>query len=61
MRVRGYVGDAVAVNNTPTPENRRESVAALEKLAIGEPPLSVDDGLAMAIEAACATGKLHGR
>ena len=42
--------DAVARTDAEAPQERREAVATLEELAVGEAPGTVDDGLAVGME-----------
>ncbi len=59
VRVGGDVGDPVAVSDAERLQRRRPAVAPLEELAVGEPHLAVDDGLAVGVQPARTPGEFH--
>src|SRR6266702_3000441 len=61
VRVRGDVGDAIALPDTHRLQDRRPAITALEELSIRQPQFAVDDGFPVSVKPARATRKLHRR
>ncbi len=57
--VGSNVSDAVSLAHSKSLQGRRPTVAALEKLSVGEAQIVVDDGFAAGIQPPCATSKLQ--
>src|SRR6476646_6613690 len=61
VRVRGDVGDAIALSDTHRLQERRPAITALEELSVRQPQFAVDDGFPVSVKPARATRKLHRR
>src|SRR5260221_10956886 len=59
VRVRGDVGDAIALPDTHRLQDRRPVITALEELSVRQPQFAVDDGFPVGVKPARATRKLH--
>src|SRR5258708_32680977 len=59
VRVRGDVGDAIALPDTHRLQDRRPVITALEELSVRQPQFAVDDGFPVSVKPARATRKLH--
>ena len=60
VRVRGDVGDSIALSDSEGLERRRPAVAAFQELCVGQPQISIDDRFALAVEPSCTPGELQG-